>query len=51
MPQEAREKTTRTAKLKMMSPMFAEATVACSYIDWMVGVPWAKVQKLRRIYS
>ncbi|EAW32062.1 Lon protease [marine gamma proteobacterium HTCC2143] len=27
-------------KLKMMSPMSAEASVVRSYLDWMVGVPW-----------
>ncbi len=27
-------------KLKMMSPMSAEASVLRNYIDWMIGVPW-----------
>jgi ATP-dependent Lon protease len=33
-------------KLKMMSPMSAEATVVRNYIDWMVNVPWKKRSKL-----
>jgi len=49
MPQEAREKTEQELqKLKMMSPMSAEATVVRSYIDWMVGVPWAKRSKVKK---
>ncbi|UGA55625.1 endopeptidase La [Vibrio sp. VB16] len=49
MPTEAREKTEQELqKLKMMSPMSAEATVVRSYIDWMVGVPWAKRSKVKR---
>jgi ATP-dependent Lon protease len=27
-------------KLKMMSPMSAEATVVRNYVDWLVGLPW-----------
>ncbi len=34
-------------KLKLMSPMSAEATVVRNYIDWMVGVPWKKKSKVR----
>jgi ATP-dependent Lon protease len=34
-------------KLKLMSPMSAEATVVRNYIDWMVGVPWKKRTKVR----
>jgi ATP-dependent Lon protease len=34
-------------KLKMMSPMSAEATVVRNYIDWMVNVPWKKQTKVR----
>jgi ATP-dependent Lon protease len=34
-------------KLKMMSPMSAEATVVRNYLDWMVGVPWKKRSKIR----
>ncbi len=31
---------TELNKLKMMSPMSAEASVIRNYIDWMIGVPW-----------
>ncbi len=49
MPAEAREKTEQELqKLKMMSPMSAEATVVRSYIDWMINVPWAKRSKVKR---
>ncbi|HHO68416.1 MAG TPA: endopeptidase La, partial [Gammaproteobacteria bacterium] len=34
-------------KLKMMSPMSAEATVVRNYIDWLVSVPWKKRTKTR----
>ena len=48
MPKDAAEKTrAEAAKLKMMSPMSAEASVLRSYIDWMVKVPWAKRSKVR----
>jgi len=43
MPDEAREKTEKELKkLKMMSPMSAEATVVRSYIDWMISLPWCE---------
>ncbi|NQZ87620.1 MAG: endopeptidase La [Colwellia sp.] len=49
MPKEAKEKTlAEVRKLKMMSPMSAEATVVRSYIDWMISVPWKKRSKLKR---
>ncbi|EKF6808635.1 endopeptidase La [Vibrio parahaemolyticus] len=49
MPQEARDKTEQELqKLKMMSPMSAEATVVRSYIDWMVSVPWTKRSKVKK---
>ncbi|HXS74331.1 MAG TPA: endopeptidase La [Rhodanobacteraceae bacterium] len=35
-------------KLKMMSPMSAEATVVRNYLDWLVGVPWKKRTKVRK---
>jgi ATP-dependent Lon protease len=35
-------------KLKMMSPMSAEATVVRSYIDWMISVPWKKRSKVKK---
>ena len=41
MPKAALEKTqSEIAKLKMMSPMSAEASVLRTYIDVMIGVPW-----------
>ncbi len=36
------------AKLKMMSPMSAEATVVRSYVDWMVQVPWKARSKVKK---
>lgn len=36
------------SKLKMMSPMSAEASVVRSYIDWMVNVPWKKRSKVKQ---
>lgn len=48
MPDEAREKAMgELSKLKMMSPMSAEASVVRSYIDWMVSVPWSKRSKVK----
>ncbi|PID46954.1 MAG: endopeptidase La [Proteobacteria bacterium] len=47
MPKEALEKTNAEMnKLKMMSPMSAEATVVRNYIDWMVGLPWKKKSRI-----
>jgi len=49
MPPEAKDKTlAELQKLKMMSPMSAEATVVRSYIDCMINVPWKKRSKLKR---
>jgi ATP-dependent Lon protease len=46
MPEEAREKTEKEIrKLKMMSPMSAEATVVRNYVDWMLSLPWNEVSK------
>jgi ATP-dependent Lon protease len=39
--------TTELNKLKMMSPMSAEATVVRSYIEWLCNVPWRKASKVR----
>ena len=48
MPQEAKDKAlAELGKLKMMSPMSAEASVVRSYIDWMVNVPWSKRSKVK----
>jgi ATP-dependent Lon protease len=47
MPREAKKKAlAELNKLKMMSPMSAEATVVRSYIDWLVNVPWKKRTKV-----
>jgi ATP-dependent Lon protease len=41
MPKEARDKAEKEIrKLKLMSPMSAEATVVRNYIDWMLSLPW-----------
>ncbi|NNL10282.1 MAG: endopeptidase La [Pseudomonadales bacterium] len=48
MPEEAKKKISgEMNKLKMMSPMSAEASVVRSYIDWMVSIPWKKKSKVR----
>ena len=48
MSKEAKTKATAELnKLKMMSPMSAEATVVRNYIDWLVSVPWKKRSKIR----
>jgi len=49
MPAEAKNKASAELnKLKMMSPMSAEATVVRSYIDWLVSVPWHKRSTVKR---
>jgi ATP-dependent Lon protease len=40
--------TSELNKLKMMSPMSAEATVVRNYIDWMLNVPWKKRSRIRK---
>lgn len=46
MPQEAKEKAeSELNKLKMMSPMSAEATVSRNYLDILIQVPWNKLSK------
>ena len=48
MPQEARKKAdAELKKLKLMSPMSAEATVVRNYIDVLVGLPWSKKTKIK----
>lgn len=48
MPKEVEEKArAELGKLKMMSPMSAEASVLRAYIDWMLKVPWKKRSKVR----
>ncbi len=49
MSKEAKKKATAELnKLKMMSPMSAEATVVRNYIDWLVSAPWRKKSKVRK---
>jgi len=48
MSKEAKQKAkTEFNKLKMMSPMSAEATVVRNYLDWLVSVPWKKRTKVK----
>ncbi len=48
MPQEARKKAeSELKKLKLMSPMSAEATVVRTYIDVLTGLPWSKKTKIK----
>jgi len=45
---EAREKADQElGKLRMMSPMSAEATVVRNYLEWMVALPWKKRSRVR----
>lgn len=49
MPKDALAKaTSELKKLKMMSPMSAEATVVRNYIETLVGLPWKKKTKISR---
>ncbi len=48
MPKDARKKAdAELKKLKLMSPMSAEATVVRNYIDVLTGLPWAKKTKIK----
>jgi ATP-dependent Lon protease len=48
MPKEARKKVdAELKKLKLMSPMSAEATVVRNYIDTLVNLPWSKKTKIK----
>jgi ATP-dependent Lon protease len=48
MPAEARKKAeSELKKLKLMSPMSAEATVVRNYIDVLTGLPWSKKTKIK----
>lgn len=48
MSDEAHDKLSRELKkLKMMSPMSAEATVVRNYIDWVISLPWDEVTEER----
>jgi ATP-dependent Lon protease len=49
MSEEGQEKaTSELNKLKLMSPMSAEAAVVRNYIDWLVKVPWKHKTKINR---
>ena len=49
MPKEAKDKgLAELNKLKLMSPMSAEATVVRSYLDWMLSIPWKKRSRVRK---
>ena len=49
MTKEARVKADgELKKLRMMSPMSAEATVVRNYVDWILSVPWKKRSKISR---
>ena len=49
MTAEAKEKATAELnKLKLMSPMSAEATVVRNYVDWLLKAPWKKRSKVLR---
>ncbi len=47
-PEAGKKATGELNKLKMMSPMSAEATVVRNYIDWMLNVPWKKRSRIRK---
>ena len=52
MPAEARKKAeSELKKLKLMSPMSAEATVVRNYIDVLVSLPWSKKTKIKHNLS
>src|SRR5215510_12645026 len=49
MPKDARKKAeAELKKLKLMSPMSAEATVVRNYIDTIVNLPWRKKSKISK---
>jgi ATP-dependent Lon protease len=52
LPQEARDKVMKEIKkLRMMSPMSAEATVVRNYIDWVLSLPWYEYAEERHDVS
>ncbi len=52
MPKEAKKKAdAELKKLKLMSPMSAEATVVRNYIDTLIGLPWRKKSKVNNNLS
>ncbi|OPX53921.1 endopeptidase La, partial [Oceanospirillum multiglobuliferum] len=52
MPKEAKKKAdSELKKLKLMSPMSAEATVVRNYIDTLIALPWRKKSKVNNDLS
>lgn len=52
MPKEAKKKAdAELKKLKLMSPMSAEATVVRNYIDTLIALPWRKKSKVNNDLS
>jgi len=52
MSKEAKDKALQEVnKLKMMSPLSAEATVCRNYIDWLLDVPWNKRSPIRKDFK
>ncbi len=52
LPKEARKKVdAELKKLKLMSPMSAEATVVRNYIDTLLGLPWRKKSRINNSIS
>lgn len=48
MPKESLDKAkSELSKLKMMSPMSAEASVVRNYLDWIIAIPWKKRSKVK----
>jgi ATP-dependent Lon protease len=47
MSKEAAKVRQEFKKLKMMTPMSAEATVVRNYIDWMISLPWFNKSRIR----
>lgn len=49
MSEEATEKIKQEfKKLKLMTPMSAEATVVRNYIDWLISLPWFEHSEIRK---
>lgn len=52
MPKDVKEKAmAELNKLKLMSPMSAEATVSRSYLDWVVNLPWSKSKRTKECHD
>jgi ATP-dependent Lon protease len=49
LPKETKAKAlSELKKLRTMSPMSSEATVVRNYLDWIVGLPWKKLSKIKK---